>query len=829
MYTNIFKRGDFLYIREPNKQFKKEFNPSIWINSKPKDFSGEIWKTLHDEPVYEMKMGSIKESDDFVKKYKDIDNIDLFETPNHVCQYIADTYPNEIKWDKKDINIFIIDIETQVELGKFPQPSLAEEEINLITILDVNTNKMVTFGTLEYNGIENIDYRFFHKEKDMLHEFVMWFSQRYPDVISGWNSDLFDLVYLYTRLEKVFDSKFAKKLSPWGIVTTRTVNIFDKEELKVDIKGISSLDYLDLYKKYGTYSNKESYKLESICQEILGTGKLENPGDSFKDFYTNHSTTFIQYNRIDVDLVKQLDDALGLFDLAFTIAYSAGVNYEDIFSPVKTWDSIIFNHLYKEKTVIPRLTENKIGHFEGGYVKEPIVGRHNWVCSFDVDSMYPHLIMEYNLSPETILDNKIEVTINDLLNRTKDLSFLKEENITMASNGCLFRKDKQGILPKLMHHYYNERLTTKALMIEKKKELETAIVDKERIKKEIEILNNKQMSLKILINSAFGILGNDYCRYSDPRIAEAITLSGQFAIQWIANKLNHTIQKSLQDDKDRIILIDTDSVVLSLEDMINKIYPNHTTQETIEYINKVANEILQPIINNSFEELGNYTNCYEYALRMKLENTVDTMISIGKKNYVMNVHCSEGVMYKKPKKKIMGLQMVKSSTPAIIREKLKTSLDSILFGNESDIQKFVNDYEKEFYKLNVNDIAFPRGVSDINKWEISSTLYKKGTPIHVRGAILYNNLIKKMKLEGKYNYIHNGNKMKFVYLKKPNPIQENCIAFIDELPKEFGLHSYIDYDIMFEKTFEDPIKNVIKPLDWTTKQQSNLNNFFTFN
>jgi len=335
--------------------------------------------------------------------------------------------------------------------------------------------------------------------------------------------------------------------------------------------------------------------------------------------------------------------------------------------------------------------------------------------------------------------------------------------------------------------------------------------------------------LKILINSAFGILGNDYCRYSDPRIAEAITLSGQFAIQWIANKLNHTIQKSLQDDKDRIILIDTDSVVLSLEDMINKIYPNHTTQETIEYINKVANEILQPIINNSFEELGNYTNCYEYALRMKLENTVDTMISIGKKNYVMNVHCSEGVMYKKPKKKIMGLQMVKSSTPAIIREKLKTSLDSILFGNESDIQKFVNDYEKEFYKLNVNDIAFPRGVSDINKWEISSTLYKKGTPIHVRGAILYNNLIKKMKLEGKYNYIHNGNKMKFVYLKKPNPIQENCIAFIDELPKEFGLHSYIDYDIMFEKTFEDPIKNVIKPLDWTTKQQSNLNNFFTFN
>lgn len=828
MYTNIFKRGDYLYIREPGKQYKLGYSPSVWINSKPKEYTGEVWHTLYDESVYEIRMGSIKDAAEFSNKFKDVDNIGVYEAPNVPCQYIADNYPNDIQWDSKNINIFIIDIETKVELGKFPEPSLAEEEISLITILDVNKDKMVTFGTLPYNGSESIDYEYYHTEKDMLHGFIMWFSQRYPDVISGWNSELFDLVYLYNRLSLVFDVKFANKLSPWNIVTSRTITKFDKEEMVIDIKGISSLDYLDLYKKYGTYSAKESYKLEAICQEVLGTGKLENPGTSFRDFYTNHPNTFIQYNRIDVDLVKQLDGALGLFDLAFTIAYSAKVNFDDIFSPVKVWDSIIFNHLYKEKTVIPRMSNNKIGHFEGGYVKDPIIGKHDWVCSFDVDSMYPHLIMEFNMSPETIIDGRIPVTIDSLLDKKEDLSFLKEQNITMAANGICFRKDKQGVLPKLMHQYYDNRLVAKKQMLEKKKELETAVIDKEKIKKQIEILNNQQLALKILINCAYGVLANNYCRYADERIAEAITISGQFAIRWVANQLNKNVQQSLKDDKDRIVLIDTDSAVLSLEDLINKVYPDHTTHETIEYINKVAIGVLQPIINNSYKELGDYINCYEYALRMKLENTADTMLSIGKKNYVMNVHCSEGVMYKKPKMKIMGLQMVKSSTPSVIRDKLKTSLKSILFGQEKDIQKFVMDYEKEFLQLPPESIAFPRGVTELSKWEDSATLYKKGTPIHVRASILYNTLVKKMKLGGKYPIIENGQKVKFLYLKKPNNINENCIAFVDELPEEFGLHSYVDYDIMFEKTFEDAIKNVVKPLGWSTKQQTDLNDFFSF-
>ena len=830
MYTNVAQKGNYLCVRgvENGKRFstKVEFSPTIWVPGQLSNCNDK-WTTLDGQEVYSLQPGSINDCRKFIENHKDVHGFPIYESPGHVYQYITENYSGEINFDPQDISVYTIDIETEVEGNSFPDPAFVPERVLLITIKDTRHNNIITWGLRPFDEvIENVEYRYFPDEQELLKDFIVWWQQNYPDVVTGWNSSLFDITYLYNRMVNILGETLAKKLSPWGSVRQREMTLGGRTSIKTYILGVASLDYLDLYKKFGTYSAMESYKLDYIAQVELGERKLEIPGSTFKEKYDNHWNMFVRYNVKDVELVDKLDDKMKLMDLALSMAYTAKVNYEDVFGPVKVWDVIIYNYLNERKIVIPKRKEDakKDEPFEGAYVKEPLVGKHNWCVSFDLNSLYPHLIMQYNMSPETITNKKFDVCVDDLLEQQYDLGMLSDLDYTIAANGWCFKKDRRGILPIQMEIYYNLRSVYKKQMLQAKQKLQDT--GDPKWAKEVSKFNNLQMAVKILLNSCFGACGNVSFRYYDRRIAEGITISGQLSIRWIANKLNQFLNKMLPET-DRVVLIDTDSVVLTLEDLINKVCPNKTTDQKIKYLDKVSEEILQPFIDKCYQELADYMNAYEQKMQMKRENLVDVMISVSKKRYMMSVYNSEGVQYKEPQLKIMGLHMVKSSTPAVIRDKLKESVNVILRGTESQVQKYVSDYLLEFTKLPPESIAFPRSINDIKKYESKSTIYTKATPIHVRGALLYNHFLKKHNLTKKYQLIREGDKIKFLYLKTPNPIHEDCIAFLDKLPPEFDLTSYVDYSKMFEKTFEDAVENIIEPLGWSTKPKATLEDWFS--
>lgn len=825
-YTNVAPYGDKMFVIGYDKgrryMRKIDFYPTLFVTSKSKS----KWQTLEGTYVDEMKPGSIKETRDFVKKYEDVSGFAIYGNTNYAYQYISDTYDSDVNWDMEQIRVFSLDIETATESG-FPDIRSANEEILLITIKDIHSKKIVTWGVNPYETKrEDVTYYRCTDEHQLLKEFIIWWQQNYPDVITGWNTDFFDVPYLIKRISRELGETFAKKLSPWGLINERNTYIKGNEELHYDISGISQLDYLELYKKY-TYTKQESYRLDYIAQEELGERKKENPGTDFRDFYTNHWDKFVEYNIHDVELVEKLEDKMRLIELHITMAYNAKINFEDVYSQVRMWDTIIYNHLRKKGIVIPMKVSNggKDAQFEGAYVKDPLIGQHKWMASFDLNSLYPHLIMQYNISPETLTHEKLSVTVDKLLNKEVDTDYCKRRDLALTANGWCYRKDIKGFMPELMEQMYVNRSKFKKQMLKIQQEYEKDKSQKHLLK-DISRLNNLQMAMKIALNSAYGAMGNQYFRYFDIRMAEGITTSGQLSIRWMANEFNRYMNRLMKTtDEDYVIAIDTDSIYLTMENLVEKVAADKDTVGKIKYMDKVCEEIFQPFIDQTYQKLADYMNAYAQKMQMKREVLADKAIWTAKKRYVINVHNSEGVQYAKPKIKVMGLEMVKSSTPAVIRDKLKDSLDVILKGNESDLHTYVREFKKEFDKMAVEDIAFPRSCNGVKQYA-GSPIYIKGTPIQVRGALLYNHHLRRLGLDKKYQAIRDGDKIKFVYLRTPNPIQEDVIAFSQHLPKELKLETYIDYDKQFEKVFLDALQIVIEPLKWKTQEESSLEDFF---
>jgi DNA polymerase elongation subunit (family B) len=826
-YTSVVQYGSKMLVRGYDKngfkfKRKEDFRPTIFVPSR----TPTQYKTLTGQYVADLQPGTTRETRDYIESYKGVAGFEIYGNNNWVAQFISDNYRNEIIYDPDLVRVDTIDIETKTEFG-FPDIAAANEEIILISIQDNKTKHITTFGTREYNNTrKDVTYKFYPTEAQMLREFTMYWQDNCPDVVTGWNINFFDIPYLVRRITNVLGESFAKKISPWDMIQERKVTMRGNEEITYDIQGVAMLDYLDLYKKY-TYTAQESYRLDHIAFVELGERKLENPGNSFKEFYTNHWDTFVEYNIKDCALVDRLEDKMKLIELQLTMAYNAKINYEDVFSQVRMWDAIIYNHLRDKGIVIPQNTGNrKDAQFEGAYVKEPLVGLHKWVASFDLNSLYPHLIMQYNISPETLLDGRETVNVDYLLDQKFDTSHLHAQDICMTANGVCYSKEKQGFMPALMEEMYKNRSKFKKQMLKVQQEYEH---DKKNnnLRKEISRLNNLQMAMKIALNSAYGAMGNQYFRYFDLRMAEGITTSGQLSIRWMANKLNAFMNKTLKTDgKDYVIAIDTDSIYLTLETLVERTCEGKTDEQKIKYMDKICEDVFQPFIDNGYQELATYMNAYQQKMQMKREVLADKAIWTAKKRYIMNVHNSEGVQFAQPKIKVMGLEMVKSSTPAVIRDKLKDSIKVILAGDQKALHSYINDFREVFNKLPVEEIAFPRSVNGLKEYMASSTIYRKSTPIHVRGALLLNHHLKVAGLEKKYQPIRDGDKIKFVYLKTPNIIQENIISFVNELPKEMNLHQYIDYDEQFRKVFLDPLQIVIEPLGWKVEEQSSLEDFF---
>ena len=829
-YTNVQMVGNQMLVRgyENGRTFinRENFQPTLYVPSKKKS----KYKTLSGDPVEPVNPGSIKETRDFIKKYDGLDGFEIFGQEKFIYQYISDMYPEDhIEFDMSKIDVITIDIEVASEQG-FPDIFSVAEEILLITIQNYNTKDIITWACRGpfNNKQSNVKYRQFSDEKTMLNDFIHWWMEHTPDVVTGWNCEGYDIPYIVRRMDRILGEKLMRRLSPWGLVTEREDEFQGRKTINCDIGGVAVLDYMRLYKWSPGTPNQESFRLDYIAQQELGQQKLDHSEfDTFKDFYTHGWQKFVEYNIIDVELVDRFEDKLKLIELALTMAYDAKVNYQDIFFQVRLWDCIIYNDLKKRNIVIPpKKGSKKNEKYAGAYVKEPIPGKYDWVVSFDLNSLYPHLIMQYNISPETLQDERHpSATVDKIL--SEELTFEMYKDYAVCANGAMYSKDRQGFLPELMQKYYNERVVFKKRMIAAKKEYQKTPT--KALEKEIARCNNIQMAKKISLNSAYGAIGNQYFRYYKLANAEAITLSGQVSIRWIEMKMNQYLNKLLQTEEvDYVIASDTDSIYLNLGPLVTKFFSNISDDKTkiVGILDKICEDKLEPFIEQSYQELADYVSAYEQKMSMKRENIADRGIWTAKKRYILNVWDSEGVRYKEPKLKIMGIEAVKSSTPGPCRTKIKEALKLTMSGTEDEMIDFIADFREEFKKLPPEDIAFPRSVSNVTKYKSVNSIYDKGTPIHARGALLFNHHIKRLGLENKYSPIQNGEKIKFCYLKIPNPIHENVISFINTFPVESELQKFIDHDLQFEKSFLDPLKIILGVINWQVEKQSSLESFF---
>ena len=834
-YTCVNRYGNnLLYCGYENGKRvarKVPFAPTLYLpTQKPTGY-----KSIDGTDLQPRLLDSMRDAKDFIATYKDVDNFKVYGNTNYVSQYLQEKFPGNIDFDRDVVNVTTIDIEVASDDG-FPFPEEANHPVISITVKNNIDNTYYVWGLYDYDASSSYmqDNRVIYKKCDdevrLLLAFLdHWSSEKHcPDIVTGWNTRLFDIPYLVNRITKIMGEDMVKKLSPWGVVQYRQIAVKGKQLDTYEMYGLSQLDYFDLFQKFGySYGAQESYKLDHIAHVVLGERKLSyDEYSSLHSLYKHDFQKFIDYNIKDVELVDRLEDKMGLITLAMTMAYRAGVNYNDTFGTTMIWDTIIYRDLAKNNIVPPPNEDKMKAEYPGGYVKEPQVGLHEWVCSFDLNSLYPNIIVQWNMSPETLYHEMVPFVDVDLCLEGKNGN-PKTPGVALAANGATFRRDKQGVIPKIIVDYYDERVLIKRKMLEAKQQLEQ--VDKSnkqdvyRIERDIARYENQQMSIKILMNSLYGALGNRYFRYFDLRVAEAITLSGQLAVRWAEKAVNRRMNQVMQtNDVDYVIAIDTDSLYVNFGPLVDKFNPKNP----VSFLDSVCNDEFERVLVSAYEELHDRFNCYLPRMEMGREVIADRGIWTAKKRYILNVHNNEGVQYAEPKLKIMGIEAIKSSTPSACRDALKELFKVIISGSETKTQKAIQTFKEYFSTLPPEQVAFPRGVSDINKWKDNKTVYKKGCPIHVRGSLLYNNAVKDKGLDKKYTMIQNGEKIKFCYMKVPNPIKENVISFPDYLPPELQLNKYIDYDTQFEKTFLDPIIPILDAVGWNPEETQTLEDFF---
>ena len=832
-YTNVHLIGNHILVRgrKNGERFshRVQYNPKLFVPS----HEGE-WKSIEGRSLAPVEQGSIREARDFIKQYKDVGGFEIYGLEKFEYAYINEKWVDGVDYERSQIVTAYLDIEVGSDKG-FPKPEDAEQPVTAITIAVDGKYYVLHYGEYAIHRDDVVEI-VCKDEIDLLLKFGDLWTRLDPDILTGWNCTFFDVPYLVNRISNKLGFKKARQLSPWGLLDKNEREIQGRMQQSYNIVGVSTLDYLDLYRKF-TYSQQESYRLDHIGFVELGEKKIDySEYGTLQTLYLENHQKFIEYNIKDVELVVKLDEKMKLIDMALALAYDAKVNYSDVYTQVKMWDVLIHNHLWKEGIAVsPKRFTGKDTQYVGAYVKDPQVGKHDWIMSFDLNSLYPHLIMQYNISPETLID---DIPYSLHIDEMVDGKFPQiDDDKVMTANGQCFRRDIQGFLPQMMQRMYDERVIAKKAMLEAESALqeETDTQRKRKLVNEISKYKNLQLAKKVQLNSAYGALGNEYFRFFDIRQATAITMGGQLSIRWIERKMNEYLNKILEtEDKDYVVASDTDSLYIVFDGLVSKVLDkgefaseSDYKRKCVDFLDRVARTKIEPFIDKCYQELAVGMNAYSQKMSMKREAIAERGIWTAKKRYILNVWDNEGVKYKEPKLKMMGIEAVKSSTPGICRSAIGDALKIVMEGSESELQEFVAEFRRKFSSSPFEEVAFPRGVSSIHKYRDSATLFRKSTPIHVRGSLVYNHQIAERKLTQKYELINEGEKIKFCYLRMPNPMKQNVISVPNVLPPEFSVEEYIDYDTQFTKAFLEPMKVILDTIDWKAEKSASLEDFFS--
>ena len=806
---------------------KTAYRPTYYLPTN--EYTGET--SIDGCPLLPYEQDSIRDGRTFLSEHREAYG-------NIQCEYmlLSDVYGSkDIVPEMDRLLIWNFDIEVDSETS-FAPPEKPTNEITAITVMWRHRGERgtVTYGLQPYEASEGVEYVQCENEKALLKQFVQNWRADYPDIVTGWNVQLFDIPYLVGRIKLVLGESTAKSLSPYKRLAERKVMFYGREQLAVDIRGVATLDYLELYRKF-TFTQQESYRLDHIAHVELGQRKLSYAEyRSLSALYVENYAAFMDYNVQDVQLVESLDDKMKLIELVCALAYSAKTNYTDTFRQVRLWDTMIYHHLRAQHQQIPpKKSESKDTQYVGAYVKPPQVGQHEWVCSFDVASMYPHIIRQWNLSPETLVDHRVmSLTVDALLDRTDVTPHLWDgdqvpEGYALAANGVLTQRDKEGFLPAMLKTLYAERIRFKNLATKTKKQRELLAKDDPQyavLTRQIAAYHNQQLVRKVNLNSAYGAIGSNYFRYYDVDMAEAVTLTGQFVIRDVANAVNAYLNKLFKTTKDYIVASDTDSIYVCLERVVDK-YKEHkptaTMSNCVTMLDQFCAGRIEPVLVKSFASIAEYLHVAVPCLTMTREVIANKGVWTAKKRYILNVCDNEGVTYQEPKLKIMGIEAVKSSTPAVCREMITDVLKLFMNQTQEDVWAYIKAQREVFNRAKFEDIAFPRSVNGMEKYDIESltTGEQKGCPIQVRGALVYNEQITGM---AKYEKIRDGQKIRFAYLQVPNRFHTHVLAAPDGCPESWNVEKMLDYETQWQKSFLEPIDAILSAAGWNVEKQDVL-------
>lgn len=808
---------------------KLDFSPTLYVDSN--DEKSEF-KSLYGKPLQAKKFATMPDARSFIKEYSNVMDIYGYSANRAEYEFISRAFPNVMSVLLEDLTVIGFDIETKVGVNGppgVPDPYKALEEITHIAFQDHKTGKVVSYTTakISLDDESDVEYVNFSNEKELLFAIIKFIEHEDPDIIYGFYSDFFDVPYIINRIRNVLGVKAMTRLSPFGIVEEREYEVNNKVLVEYTIVGRTLLDTQAMYKKF-VLTKREAYSLDALAKVELGVGKLENPCSTFKEFSESpeHINTFAKYNVIDTKRLTELDKKCGLLDLAVSLTYLMKCNFDDVFSPVRYWECYIMSILQNENTFVSVVNQsNGSREIPGAYVEEPVPGFYDWVVSIDATALYPSIMKCMNLSPETLIGVLPGVDVAGFLSGKTYTDFGCDSDLSLAANGAMFHKKFVGIVPRLVDNVLigrriakNEMLRLKQLYIDTKDP---------QYKKQADLQNILQGALKVAANSFYGVFLQKGFMFYDPRIGEAITLTGQYIIMLVGDHCNKRFNEFFKtEDVKYTIYRDTDSCFFTLGNVVKKYWPNATDLQIVDALDKLVENNLRKFIDEATDEIASSQNHYIKTIFFKRENICSGGFWMAKKKYALKVYDSEGVRYPEGDYKIMGIEVVRSSTPAIAREALKQCVIHVI---DKDIDKVRNDVKiahQQFLTVPVEEIAFPRGANNLSTYSSADSIYTKGTPIAVRASLMHNHFVQKLSIEDKYEPIQEGAKIRFIYLKEPNHLKENIIAFTEILPPEFGLHKYVDRELQFEKVFMAPLVNIMKAVGWELEPKQSLDEFF---